>query len=225
VRVHNDIMEVPIYGISEAAQYLRVPFNTLRYWTRDEAAATPLIRLAGKDPARLSFHNLLECHVISSMRAVYDVRLPKVRQALKALAKYVQHKHPLIEQAFQTDRRDLFIEHLGSVVNLSRRDDQILIPGVMELYLERIERDPNGLFKLHPFVMERKQSEPRLIQLNPAVGFGKPVITGTAISTAVIASRFNARESVPDLASEYGVEPKQIEEAIRWEQKTATIAA
>jgi uncharacterized protein (DUF433 family) len=225
VRTQSDIMEVPIYGISEAAQYLRVPLNTLRYWTREEQSVTRLVRLAGKEPARLSFHNLLECHVISGMRAVYDVRLPKVRQALKALAKYVQHKHPLIEQAFQTDRRDLFIEHLGSVVNLSRRDEQILIPGVMKFYLERVERDPNGLFKLHPFVMERKQSEPRLIQLNPAIGFGKPIITGTAISTAVIASRFNARESVPDLASEYGVEPKQIEEAIRWEQRTAAIAA
>jgi uncharacterized protein (DUF433 family) len=225
VSQRSDIMEIPIYGVSEAAQYLRVPLNTLRYWTRDETSVGPLVRLAGKDPARLSFHNLLECHMISSMRAVYDVRLPKVRKALKALAKYVHHKHPLIEQAFQTDRRDLFIEHLGNIVNLSARNEQILIPDVMKFYLERIERDPNGLFKLHPFVMERKQSEPKLIQLNPALGFGKPVITGTGISTAVIASRFNARESVPDLASEYGVDPKQIEEAIRWEQRTATIAA
>lgn len=226
---HSDIMEIPIYGISEAAQYLRVPLNTLRYWTRDwtgdEKSVGPLIRLAGKEPARLSFHNLLECHMISSMRAVYDVRLPKVRKALKALAKYVHHQHPLIEQAFQTDRRDLFIEHLGEVVNLSGKEEQILIPGVMKFYLERIERDPKGLFKLHPFVMERKASEPKLIELNPALSFGKPVITGTGISTAVIASRFNARESIPDLASEYGVEPKQIEEAIRWEQRTAAVAA
>src|SRR5580658_3733298 len=164
----KNIMEIPIYGVSEAAQYLRVPLNTLRYWTRDETSVGPLVRLAGKDPARLSFHNLLECHMISSMRAVYDVRLPKVRKALKALAKYVHHEHPLIEQAFQTDRRDLFIEHLGNIVNLSGKEEQILIPDVMKFYLERIERDPNGLFKLHPFVMERKESEPKLIQLNPA---------------------------------------------------------
>ncbi len=186
----SDIMEIPIYGVSEAAQYLRVPLNTLRYWTRDETSVGPLVRLAGKDPARLSFHNLLECHMISSMRAVYDVRLPKVRKALKALAKYVHHKHPLIDQAFQTDRRDLFIEHLGDIVNLSGKNEQILIPDVMKFYLERIERDPNGLFKLHPFVMERKQSEPKLIQLNPALGFGKPVITGTGISTAVLKTSF-----------------------------------
>jgi uncharacterized protein (DUF433 family) len=168
--------------------------------------------------------NLLECYMLSSMRAIYDVRIPKVRKSLATLAKYVQHRHPLVEQAFQTDRRDLFIEHVGKVVNLSKHE-QILIPGVMELYLERIERDPKGLFKLYPFVMGRTANEPRLILINPAVGFGKPVIAGTGISTAVISSRFNARESVPDLASEYGVSPKQIEEAIRWQQRTAAVAA
>jgi len=55
------------------------------------------------------------------------------------------------------------------------------------------------------------------------VGFGKPVIAGTGISTAVIASRFNARESVPELAQEYGLTEAQIEEAIRWE--TRAVAA
>jgi uncharacterized protein (DUF433 family) len=149
---------------------------------------------------------------------------PILRKALATLAKYVQHRHPLVEQAFQTNRRDLFIEHLGKVVNLSK-DEQILIPGVMELYLERIELDPQGLFKFYPFLMEKKANEPKLIQMNPAVGFGKAVIAGTGISTAVVVSRFNARESVPDLASEYGVTPEQIEEAIRWDQRTAAIAA
>ena len=51
------------------------------------------------------------------------------------------------------------------------------------------------------------------------VGFGKPVIAGTAISTAIIASRFNARESITGLAEEYGCTPQQIEEAIRGEQR------
>jgi uncharacterized protein (DUF433 family) len=217
-------METPIYGVAEAAQYLRVPLNTLRYWVRGAGPVPPLVTLAKSEPSRLSFMNLLECHMLSSMRAIYEVKIPRVRKALVNLAKFVEHKHPLVEQAFRTDRRDLFIEHLGSVVNLSK-NEPILIPGIMEFYLERIERDPKGLFRLYPFVMERTQSEPRLILINPAVGFGKPVIAGTGISTAVVASRFNARESIDDLASEYRVEPQQIEEAIRWEQKTAAVAA
>lgn len=64
--------------------------------------------------------------------------------------------------------------------------------------------DPKGLFRFFPFVVQPGPSEPKTIEINPMVGFGKPVIAGTAISTAIIASRFNARESVTDLASEYG---------------------
>jgi uncharacterized protein (DUF433 family) len=218
----DHIMEAPVYGLSEAAQYLRVPLTTLRYWAQGSGPVPPIIRLP--EPSRLSFANLLECYMLSSMRAIYNVRVPRVRKALIHLAKYIQHKHPLIEQAFETDRRDLFIEHLGKKVNLYK-DEQILIPGVMELYLERIERDPKGLFRLYPFVMQPKPNEPRMILISPAVGFGKPVIAGTGISTAVVASRFNARESIDDLASEYGVTAKQIEEAIRWEQRTAPLAA
>ena len=163
-------METPIYGVAEAAQYLRVPLNTLRYWVRGAGSVPPLVTLAKSEPSRLSFMNLLECHMLSSMRAIYEVKIPRVRKALVNLAKFVEHKHPLVEQAFRTDRRDLFIEHLGSVVNLSK-DEQILIPGVMEFYLERIERDPKGLFKLYPFVMERTQNEPKLILINPGCWF------------------------------------------------------
>ncbi len=217
-----DIMETPIYGLAEAAQYLRVPLNTLRYWTQGSGSVRPLISLSER--ARLSFANLLEGYMLSSMRKIYDVRIPRVRKALANLAKYVQHRHPLIDQAFETDRRDLFIEHLGSKLNLYK-DQQILIPGVMELYLQRIDRDPRGLFRLYPFVMQPSSAEPKMILITPAIGFGKPVIAGTGISTAVVASRFNARESIGDLATEYGVTPKQIEEAIRWEQRTAVLAA
>ena len=220
----SGMMEIPIYGLSEAALYIRVPLATLKYWVHGGGSVQPLIKLAGTEPHRLSFVNLLECHMLSSMRAIYDVRIPKVRKALATLANYVQHRHPLIEQVFETDRRDLFIEHLGAIVNLSK-GGQIEIREMINLYRERVERDPKGLLKLYPFVMERKQDEPRLIQINPAVGFGKPVISGTGISTTVVTSRFNARESIEDLASEYGVTSRQIEEAIRWEQRTAAVAA
>lgn len=223
MKATNEIMESPIYGLTEAAQYLRVPQNTLRYWTQGTRSIPPLIHLPER--SRLSFANLLEAHMLSSMRKIYNVRVPRVRKALVNLAKYVEHKHPLIEEAFETDRRDLFIERLGRKVNLSK-DEQILIPGVMELYLERIERDPQGLFRFFPFVVAQPSAnEPKMILITPAVGFGKPVIAGTGISTAVVASRFNARESINDLASEYGVTPKQIEEAVRWEQRTAALAA
>jgi len=96
----TDMMETPIYGLAEAAQYLRVPLNTLRYWVHGGGSVPPLIKLAGTEPLRLSFANLLECYMLSSMRAIYDVRIPKVRKSLATLAKYVQHRHPLSGASF-----------------------------------------------------------------------------------------------------------------------------
>jgi uncharacterized protein (DUF433 family) len=116
---------------------------------------------------------------------------------------------------------DLLIRELDEIVNISR-GGQLAIPEIVNVHLERIEYD-KGKFRFYPFVRQRRADEPKLIVINPSVGFGKPVVTGTGISTAVIASRFNARESMPDLAREYGLEERQIEEAIRWE--TRAVAA
>ena len=87
--------------------------------------------------------------------------------------------------------------------------------------MERIEPLDNGLFRFFPFVERRSSTEPKMIMINPAVSFGRPVIAGTGIPTAVIASRFHARESISDLAEEYGRTDQEIEEAIRWESRAA----
>jgi uncharacterized protein (DUF433 family) len=56
------------------------------------------------------------------------------------------------------------------------------------------------------------------------VSFGKPVLAGTGISTSVIVGRFNARDSVSDLAREYGVATAVLEDAIRWEMNKGKAA-
>src|SRR3989442_15271787 len=75
--------ELPLYGAVEAARYVRVPYEALRYWTLGSESVPPLIELAASRPPRLSFSNLLECHILSAMRGFYRLREPKVRRALK----------------------------------------------------------------------------------------------------------------------------------------------
>ncbi len=215
----DERLELPLYGLSEAALYLRLPIKTLEYWAFGRKPISPVIRAASKQPRSLSFMNLLECHMLASMRSLYDLRLPKIRRAVAHLSKTSGFKHPLIEEPLYTNRIDVLIKQIDKLVNLSR-DGQLVIPEIVEAHLERVEYDKTiGAFKFYPFVHEKSAGEPKLIVINPSLGFGKPVIAGTGISTAVIASRFNARESVPDLAKEYGLETQQIEEAIRWETR------
>lgn len=218
--VHENL-EVPVYGLSEAALYLRVPIKTLEYWALGNTQNPPLIKAARRNPRALSFMNLLECHMLAAMRSVYNLRLPKIRKAISHLNSSSQYAHPLVEVPLYTNRVDIVITEFDKVLNISR-GGQFAIPELVEVHLERIEYQ-KGRFKFFPFVRERRADEPKYIEINPAVGFAKPVIAGTGISTAVIAARFNARESIPDLASEYGLEKAQIEEAIRWE--TRAVAA
>jgi len=70
---------------------------------------------------------------------------------------------------------------------------------------------------LYPFIARDDASEPKHVSISPTVSFGRPVLVGTGIATAVIAGRFVARDSVYDLAKEYGVNQQVLEDAIRWE--------
>jgi uncharacterized protein (DUF433 family) len=214
---YNKLYEEPAYGLSEAAVYLKVPYTTLRYWLTGFGKQSPIIEPVESAPTRLSFFNLLECHALAGMRKIYNLKLPKVRSALRKVSEQFPQPHPLISQVFLTDRKDLFIERMGQIVNVSRQQDQFSLD-FYRMHLERVETGSAGRFKFFPFVVEPRPSEPKIIEIDPMVGFGKPVIAGTAISTAIIASRFNARESILSLAEEYGCTPQQIEEAIRWER-------
>jgi uncharacterized protein (DUF433 family) len=214
---NTGLYEEPAYGVSEAAAYLKIPYNTLRYWLTGFKRVAPVVVPAQAEPVRLSFLNLLECHALAGMRELYDLKLPKVRLAVARVSKELGKPHPLVTQVFLTDRKDLFIEKMGKIINVSRPQQQMGFD-FYRMFLERVETDPKGTMKFFPFVGKPSANEPKTIEINPFVGFGKPVITGTGISTAIIAARFNARESVMDLAEEYGCAPEQIEEAIRWER-------
>jgi uncharacterized protein (DUF433 family) len=215
----DQILETPIYNMVEAAHYARIPYQTLRYWTKGRDAVIPIIPLASNDPPRLSFKNLVECHLLSGMRT--KISTGKIRIALRNLYRLHPSLHPLLEWKFETNRKDLFVrEEKEELVNLNDPDQRILTK-IFEENIERIEMNEAGMFVFFPFVEKRSRSEPKIIMINPTISFGRPVITGTGIPTAIIASRFQARDSISDLAKEYGRTEKEVEEAIRWEYRSA----
>jgi uncharacterized protein (DUF433 family) len=55
------------------------------------------------------------------------------------------------------------------------------------------------------------------VLIDPARRFGRPVLASANVETSVIAERFLAGESTPELAEDFDVEPRDIEEAVRFE--------
>jgi len=223
----NEMMEIrqlPAYSVPEVAKYLHLPVGTLRSWvngryypTREEKRYfAPLIEIPNERRKLLSFTNLIEAHVLSAIRRDHQIPLTKVRGALDYIQEKLKLPHPFASLEFQTDGIDLFIEGFGELITVSR-DGQIALKAVLQTFLSRIERDEKGYpLKLFPFLKNPDINAPRTVVIDPRISFGRPVLVGTGIPTAILAERFKARDSIDELAEDYGCEHWQIKMGIQF---------
>lgn len=218
----TDPRELPRYRVAEAAHYLLVPQTTLRAWAFGQKLSAgkrflPVLGPVPRGQPLLSFFNLVEAHVLSALRVEHEISLQKVRSALLFLQGRYPARHPLIDNSFMTDGLDLFVEKYGELINASRHG-QLGMRDVLMAYLRRIERDASGLVaRLFPFTRLAQLDQPAFVVIDPCVSFGRPVIRGTAIPTAIIKQRYKAGDSIKDLAGDYDRREEEIEEAIRLE--------
>jgi uncharacterized protein (DUF433 family) len=222
----EEVRRTPAYTFSEAAHYLRVPATTLRAWCVGQDYKSKgrskhyhrVIRLDGASHEGLSFLNLVEAHVLIGLRRVYRLPLPKIRRALEWTSKKLNLSRPLAEARFATDGVNLYIDHVAQLIDVGK-DGQIAMREIMEAYLRRVERDPRGVpIKLYPFTRKEPATETeRAVVIDPAVAFGRPVLAGTRVPTAILADRFKAGDALKELADDYRTTSQAIEEALRCE--------
>ena len=221
----NDPREFPRYEITETAGYLGMSLKTLQSWVKGRHYPTnagnrffsPLVKL--KSPGKLSFFNLVEIHLLLSTRKKHRITMPAIREAIDYINTEFPSDHPLLSEQFLTDGKDLFVRKLEQTINITKRG-QLGIGPILDLYLQRIDRDRTGLpIRLFPVRMDwdRLYDEPpRVIVINPKVSSGRPVVQGTGVVTTIVNSRFRSGEGIEELSQDYGLKPAQIEEVIRY---------
>jgi len=223
--------EIPCYRISEVAHYLRMPKATVRAWALGQDRFKAVLGLEPQiGPPLLSFVSLVEVHVLDALRREHGVPLRETRGVLRLLDRlFPGVRHPLADRDLLTESGEVFVEHLGDLVSASK-EGQVAIRETLEAHLQRVDRDPMGrASRLYPFTRKREDprslaKEPRLVMIDPEIGFGRPVLSGTGIPTLVIADRYKAGESILDLARDYDRPQEEIEEAIRCELPLPTAA-
>ena len=166
--------------------------------------------------------------MLASIRRKYGVKLPKVRVALNFVKSSTagvagsDSPRPLIEESFETDGLDLFVHQYGQLINTSRHG-QVAMKELMSAYLQRIERDEKGLpIRLYPITRFsvndcHAANDPKVVVISPLIAFGRPSISGTGIPSSAIFERYQAGDSVNELARDFRLESGAIEEAIRCE--------
>jgi uncharacterized protein (DUF433 family) len=220
----DNLRNSPLYSQTEAALYLGIPLSTLRYWAIGEARKTrsvqPIIQTP-RSSSRLSFLNLIELHLLNSLRREYNIDLSKIRKSLNYVTKELSINRPLLHGKFETDGVDLFVDHYGALINVTSAGQQAM-RDILTSSLKRIERDSHRIpVKLFPYTHSKLEDSPAIISMSPALFSGRPVIDGTGISTAVIADRLKAGDSPEVLAADYNQTVKTIMEAIRCELQPA----
>ena len=220
----HDIRDAPAYSFAEASRYLGVPHATLRYWVvgrahRNDpelAVCKPLIRAPSGSRNRVSFNNLVEAHVLRGLRTIRGVRMTAVRDALTYAEEALGIDRLLLRDELRTSGQDLFLEHLGSSITLSR-SGQMAMRKLLAAYLARVERDDHALpSRLYPLRAEWSADKP--IVIDPRISFGRPTVARSGVSTGALVQRIDAGERVEVLARDYGLEIAQIEDAILYER-------
>ena len=222
---HADLRDRPAYGLAEAARYLKLPVATLRSWIlgraypRRDAVATfhPLIKPARRQPPTLSFYNLIEAHVLRSLRTEHGVAIREVRKAIRYAERTLQIERLLLSNDLRTHAGKVFLDEYGKLIDLSA-SGQLAMRRLLEEHLERVEWDQWKFpVRLYPYVAAQPTSA-RPIAIDPAIAFGRPVVLRAGVSTEAIAGRIDAGERVADVAEDYDLTPAEIEDAVVYER-------
>jgi len=218
--------DLAAYTLAEAARYVRLPAATLRSWVLGRHYPTadgsgefpPLIRPASRRPPLLSFSNLIEAHVLRSLRTEHGVPVKALRSALAYAEKTLGIDRLLLRPELRANAGKVFLDRYGELIEITA-SGQLAMRRLFTEHLKRVEWDSSRFpVRLYPFLSTATPSEARPIVIDPRIAFGRPVVLRKGISTSIIAERVDAGESVDNIAADYELGPLEIEQAIVYER-------
>jgi len=215
----NDPRELPLYSVNEAGHFIGVFPSTLRGWVNGSKSRKPLVRIPDENDGRMSFNNLVEAHVLASLRRQHGIKMQSIRTAIEYAEREMRISPLLLRNELRTSAGDIFWLELNRLVNLSR-SGQLAIRKLLESSLRRIERDSFALpIRLYPLI--NTGSERKTVVIDPTIAFGQPVVQNSGISTVNIIRRIDAGESIEEVAHDYNLDEQDIEDVILYEKAAA----
>lgn len=210
----------PLYTIGEAAWYLGVPVNTLRYWTRGRGAARPLVTVVPAERRRepvLPFIGLAEAFVVAAFRRSTRFRIPMqyVRKALLAVEADIGLEHALASRRLYTDGARLLVAHGRDDEGVAMLAEAVtrnyVFTGTLEGYLRHVSfADDGWAARLTLPVAERS-----MVVIDPYRASGQPLTIRGGARVVDIVDRFRGGESPGLIAEDFGVPVDDVIDVIR----------
>lgn len=208
---------LPNYQIREAARYAQISPQTVAAWHRIERST--LSRKVQR--AALSYMQLIEVAVVAAFRKA-GISLKRIRDAREYIQKQLETEYPFAQYRFKTEGKHLLVDY-QQIEGEKGRDKHLVADEQGQLewneiigpLLKEFEYEHDGVvIRWHV----AGASSPIII--DPRLSFGAPTVKGTP--TWVIAGRWNAGESISDIAKDFGLDRGAVQRALDFEGLRAT---
>jgi len=223
----EDLRDFPTYTIPEAAVILGLPPRTVREWfSGDDAVLSPAGSIGGLP--LLSFKDALDVYALFLLRSLHNFSMQSIKSAMEAMSRHTQAKHVVSEHL------SVFKDHLllempkrqnreRQLVDLSVHGDQLAIPGIVDVFSNRVLRTGAGeISALFPWRLWKQDQASKPVQINPEIMSGRLVVTGTRIPVSMIHDRVKRGQSLSFIASDYGIPVDRVDKALKHlDQKAA----
>lgn len=228
---------VPLYTLSEAARYVRVPVSTYTAWARGYDRNLPdrhggrrtvhgepvitAVKTSQRGRPVVPFVGLAESMVLAAFRQA-GVSLQHIRQAIPALERQVGVEHALASERLYTDGAVILYDFATTgdveataaeeLTGLTRVvDGQRVFAEVVRDYLRRITYGPDG----YASELVLPYGSRDILRVVPARAAGRPLFVNGGAPLDQVVARWRAGDRMVDLAADFEVPPEDLEDALR----------
>jgi uncharacterized protein (DUF433 family) len=212
-----------VYGFAEASRLTGLNRHRVREWFRGRSTGSvrkPVFH-GDYEPVdhdyAISFHDLIDVFVAGQLRE-HGVSLQTLRRVYEKMARELRTPHPFCRKELLSDGKIVFMrgldtegqEELTEVLTKQKVFPQILVP-----FLQRIDYDQATVLATRWHIAD-------MVVLDPAIGFGKPIIEPVGVATAVLAAAYHANDRDAELVADwYNVHAEHVLAAVAFERNMA----
>ena len=221
-----DLFTRPLYSYAQADRLAGVSRSTSSRWVKgykylnDEGdrVTQPSMTAGSKGSTEygVSFFDLIGIKAIDGLRQL-GFGTWKIREIIRYCRDELGVDYPLATQRFKTDRRRIYM-HAGDgrlLEVLGGQQGAQAWDRVLDPFLKDLDYQNDLARRWWPL------GKDALIMVDPAFGFGSPVIVGSGLRTELVAERAEVGDRPEVIAHDFNLTPEQVESALLFESHLA----
>jgi uncharacterized protein (DUF433 family) len=220
-----NLVTQPLYTYADTDRLAGVSRGTAKRWLTGseyvdpsgQHVVRPPVTAVPEERAAASFLDLVEVIAIGRLkRAGFSLR--RIREIVDHSQSFLGVHRPLTTLKFRTDGREIFVDRGEILLEVGGRESTQAWAEFLGPFLEELDYADEIARRWWPLGRGAR------VVIDPAYGFGFPVVAGSGVRTEIILERFEAGDPNEQIAADFNLDPLDVTRALQFEQKLARAA-